>query len=418
MLFDILDTHLSVLKLLLSITESSVFMTDILVHDPSLLDWLVEVGEIRNPLDKHILQQELIIIERDHRDDQIFVRLVNALKHREQLRIGVRDISGLAQTSETFSALTTVAECIVKIITARVLATFSEQIDFSFAILGAGRLGVERMNFGSDLDLIFVHRSKKPQTISVSQEKAVSLAQHLLSLITSGGGVHKLYDVDTRLRPEGENAVLSTSFEEFQRYLEQRASAWERLAFMRARSIAGDMKLGGEVIRLLSQFIYQGKFSQSEIKKIMEIRTAMIENSQKTYPGLINVKIGSGSIADIDFIAQLYSAHFGAEKPGVRQKETTKILTALAEENLLSRHDVTTLLKLYSFFSDVEKALRIGSGRDVNTLPESANEFTRVGQLVGFKNMHRFKKRLEDVISLTQERYHHLVNHLFEQSVN
>ena len=64
----------------------------------------------------------------------------------------------------------------------------------------------------------------------------------------------------------------------------------------------------------------------------------------------------------------------------------------------------------------VEKAIRIGSGKSVNTLPPSGVELERVARLTGFKNVRRFKKRLDDAISVTGDYYDRLMPHLLDSA--
>jgi len=393
-LFDVLDANPSFFEVLLSITHSSIFITDILVRDPYLIDWLVEVGEILHSINTKEIQRELNLISTADEADELFTQACATLKNRETLRIGVRDITGLTKTSKTFMELSKIAECI------------------------AGRLGAGMMDFGSDLDLIFIYREpSKKYTGFDATSFSIKLAQYILSLIT-GSIAGKIYDVDARLRPEGGSSVLAVSLEEYKRYLDNRASEWERLALIRARPIAGSTNLGSEVNEIIHNFCYRKPFTGNEVKRIMEIRAIMIESSAKRHPRLINVKSGAGGLADIDYIAQSYAACYGASNRSLRYRETHRILEALGSASILERHDVSTLTELYSFLCGVEKALRIGSGRAVNTLPESEAELARIAQFQGFNKLGRFRKRLADVTSLTRELYDRLMNELLNRAEN
>ena len=234
---------------------------------------------------------------------------------------------------------------------------------------------------------------------------AFKLATRILGLINGGGGIYKMYDVDARLRPEGGNSLLAISLDSYETYLERRASEWERLAHVRSRAVAGSTALGKEAMELLHRFVYHGPFSLEEVERIREIRAIMVDSSLKRYPGLINIKSGPGGITDIDFIAQSYAAHYGRDNPSVRQRETGAIFDALGSDQIIERHDGTALLDLYTFLINVEKAIRCSSGKAVNTVPVSGTELSRVARLLGFKNVRRFNKRLEDVMTLTRE-YH------------
>ncbi|MBN1294667.1 MAG: hypothetical protein JXB48_22720 [Candidatus Latescibacteria bacterium] len=423
-LFDILLSNSTFFDLIISVTYGSVYITDILSSDPSLLDWLFEMAEILHPLNKKELHKELSRIDKEMKEDQSFIHSCLITKNREKLRIGARDITELSNTLSSLKELTDVAESIVKTVYDRSFRKISAlspflRNDYEFCIIAAGRLGAEIMNFGSDLDLIFVYNpgSRNKSNIEIP-ECSVKLAHNILFLLTGGGGPYKIYDVDARLRPEGGNSVLAISLEEYEKYLHKRASEWERLALLRARYIAGNKSLGSETISILNSFIYRKPFTHEEVERIINIRSAMVDSSLKRYPGLTNIKSGPGGISDIDFIAQVYSAHFGSENNNIRGRETTALLNILAKEKVIGQHTVSTLTELYTFLTDVEKVLRISSGKAVNTLPVSGPELTRISGMLGFKNIRRFNNRLDNVLSLTREHYERMMKELCDQAKN
>ncbi len=422
MLFDVMDKNPGFFKLLISITHGSRFLSDILIKDPSLLDWLMEAGEILKSINVNGLLNELKITDEINYDDITFTKECFRIKLREKLRIGARDISGLSTTKKTFSELTAVAECIVSVVFQRALREITTKTpllihNYAFCIISVGRLGCEMMDFGSDLDLIFVYKSISENKKNINiPGYSINLAQKILSLISGGGGAYKIYDVDARLRPEGGNSPLAVSLDEYRKYLNRRASAWERLAMVRARYLAGTENIGDEVMKELHNFVYRKPFTRSEITEIMKIRKIQSEDSLKRYHGLINVKSGYGGITDLDFIAQSYSIYFGVLNPQLRFRKTDEIFDALGSENILKRHDVSSFKELYSFLFNVEKVIRTGSGKSVNTLPKSGIELARVSRLMGFKNIRRFYKRLENVISMTKEIYERLMQDLLDYS--
>jgi glutamate-ammonia-ligase adenylyltransferase len=410
-LFDVLTGTPKLLELLVSIAHSSVFLSRMLVRDPSHLDWLVGGGELLIPPEPKELLREFHLIDRECVQNAAFIHRCQALKNREELRVGSRCVSGLANTRETFGELTTIAECAVRTVVERAMRLAApKHRSYKFSVIAAGRLGDGTMDFGSDLDLIFIYRgSDSPETA----ERSVNCAQLILSLL-SGGGAYKIYDIDARLRPEGGNSVLAVSLDEYRKYLDTRASVWERLAMIRARPVAGNTRLGEDFEESLHQFVYRGPYSRADISRIMDIRSRAVENSRKRYPGLVNVKSGPGGLADIAFIAQTYAAHYGAEHPALQVKKTEDILGALASEHLIDRSEALSLIEAYRFLCDTEKAVRIGTGRPVNTVPATGTESARVARLIGFGNIRRFIKKVEDVISLSRERYDRLMSGLLD----
>lgn len=420
-LFDLMNGNPKFFELLTGIAHGSVFITELLVNDPSLLDWLVEAGGIIHPVSRKQLDSELNEISSNAPDDRSFSRDCLRVKNREKLRTGTRDITGIAERGETFSELSKIAESIVEAAYNRARVSVrvtpgTNMSNYEFSVIAAGKLGSGMMDFGSDLDLIFVYRSDDDTNPAGIQEYSVLLAQKILTLLTGGGGPHKVYDVDARLRPEGGNSPLAVSIGEYHRYFEKRASVWERLALVRASTIAGMKSLGNDVNVLLQEFAYGPEFTRDQVDEILKIRKTMIAQSLKRYPDMVNVKSGEGGITDIDFIAQAYAASYGSACPSIRHRDTPGILDALGKEELIDRHDAATCIEQYFFLTAVEKAIRIGSGKSVNVLPKSGSELLRVMRLMDFDNVRRFQRRLNDVRTLTRELYERWMNRLKENT--
>jgi len=422
-LYNALEESSHFFKLIVSIANGSVFLTDIIVADPSLLDWLVEEGEIMHPIDDALFMKELSAVSAKAKDEHSFSNEVMILKNREKLRAGVRGIMKISETAGTFHALTRVAADVVSISYQYAQKAVAEKHPlpkgFAFCVLAGGRLGADMMDFGSDLDLIFVyhHTGDSSQALD-AQQRAIAIAHKMLSLIAGSGGVDRIYEVDARLRPEGGNAVIAVSLDEYKRYFKHRASPWERLALTRSKAVAGDSKFMKDTETAVEAFVYGRAFTQSEAQTLLSIREKMTAQSLKRYPGMINVKSGPGGITDIDFIAQSYTANYGVSNESLRLRSTQDILLALADADIINAHDAKTLDEMYSFLCDVEKALRIGSGRSINTIPASETESYRIAKLMEFKNARRFRQRLIEVTGRVHELYLTMMDDLLQQAPN
>ena len=174
--------------------------------------------------------------------------------------------------------------------------------------------------------------------------------------------------------------------------------------------------MAGDITYMLRGFVYRAPFSVQEIQRILDIRATMTDSSLKRHMGLTNIKSGPGGIADIDFIAQSYAAHYGGEKPALQKRETKAILSELASERIINGHDAATLTELHTFLDDVEKAIRIISGKALNTLPESGVGIMRISRMLGFNNVRRFNNRLSDVCHVTREYHERMMKELLDRA--
>lgn len=412
-LFDLLVNNENFFDLLLSVSSGSLFVTEILEKDPSLIDWLIETGNINHRLDSKNLIREIRDFDRNSLQIQDFTARCLNVGKREIMRTAVRDIIKLSSQEETFADLTDIAETIIKTGFERVFKASGLKNSIEMSVVAAGKLGSGNMNFGSDLDLIFIFRSGEGK--GDSQEKSVNLAFGVLGIISGSGGADKIYDVDMRLRPEGGNSPIAVSFEEYERYFEKRASVWEKLALVRAHHITGNGKICNEVDALIEKFVYSRPFTSDEIKNIIKIREKMAEDSVKKYPGLTNVKSNRGGLADIDFIAQTYIVHFGSLNTNLRKRDTRGIINLLSSFKIINPDDADVLNELYIFLSDVQKAIRIGSGKSINTLPLTGPELLRIADLLGFRNVHKFRNKVKDSMTRTREYYNILMNNLVKK---
>ena len=111
-------------------------------------------------------------------------------------------------------------------------------------MLGLGRLGGHSLTHASDLDIIYLHNvasgglsdGKRPLGPNDYFNRLASRVTAALSVPTAAG---PLYEVDTRLRPEGAKGMLVVSLEAFERYQREEAWTWEHMALCRARPVFG-----------------------------------------------------------------------------------------------------------------------------------------------------------------------------------
>ena len=117
-------------------------------------------------------------------------------------------------------------------------------------VVGYGTLGAGELGYGSDLDLVFLFEPRGSQSDGARplapEQYFARLARRVLSFLTVMTPSGRLYEVDTRLRPNGRAGSLVSSIEAFRAYQLDDAWTWELQALTRARFIAGSPALAGE----------------------------------------------------------------------------------------------------------------------------------------------------------------------------
>ena len=172
------------------------------------------------------------------------------------------------------------------------------------AILGLGRLGGCELTHASDLDLVYLYTGEpgvpsdgaKPLGPADYFNRLASRVSAALSVPTAAG---PLYEVDTRLRPEGAKGMLAVSLDAFDRYQRDEAWTWERMALCRARPLFGSPVVRKRVSALITEILAQPREGAQIAADAARMRSDM--ERHKPPAGPLDVKLGPGGLVDLEF---------------------------------------------------------------------------------------------------------------------
>lgn len=405
MLYRILSESQGLLDLILALCAESGFLADLISREPALLDWLTASDVLLRDRTEQEMAREFSAALSQAEGEEGRVAALNALKNRGLLRIGARDILGLADVTETLDQLALLAETVLR----RAHALSERKLTARWgtpmaadgrparvAVIGLGKLGGREMDFGSDLDLVFVHSDDGETTGGEDGQRMenlrffIDLAQETLNLLSHPTPYGLLYRVDARLRPEGGSALLALSLAAYDRYLSERATTWERLALCRARPVAGDAAFGREVLDRIDAFVVGEGLSEADIAEIAQMRGRMEEGGQEKYPGQVHLKTGRGGIVDVEFIAQTLQIAHARRFPDLRTPGALEALRRLRARGLLTGPDCKALTDAYLFLRTAEKAMRRADDHARNVLPEDPHALKVLARSVGFEDPSAF----------------------------
>ena len=301
------------------------------------------------------------------------------------LRIGARDLWGLAPLGETFEALTTIAE--TAIAAAAQLARSQVEREYGqlglasgrrnrFSVLGFGKLGARELNYSSDVDLVFVHESDDGTSSGGPRgtlpplaffTRVAERATKLLAEITGEGFVFR---VDLRLRPDGMNGPITSSLGGTLGYYEALGRTWERAALFKARPVGGDLDLGDQLLGELAPFIYRRTLDYTMIADLESMKARVEEQERSKGRERRNVKLGAGGIREVEFLVQSFAMVHGGKDRRLRERSTLGLLRVLLDVGLLQAADGAALAEAYVWLRRVEHALQIDEDRQVHTLPD------------------------------------------------
>ena len=422
MFFRILASNQGFRKLMLSLCVGSQFLVQVIRRNPGLLDWLVRPEVLLDPEAEvlHLspgmdaLREQLCAQVERYGDTPELAGGINAVKNRELLRFGTRDLVGLTDTFETFGALTMLADAVVQAVYEVVYARLIEKRgvprnrsgeEVGFVVLGLGKMGGGELSFGSDLDIVFVYGEDgetdgaRPQG---NLQFFIDLAQQMIAVLEQNTPQGKLYPVDPRLRPEGASGLLALSLESYSRYLETRASTWERMALSRSRVVAGDAVLGEKLLNLFEPFIVGSGFSDEEVATMLDIRKKMERKDGQKSRKVVSIKTDAGGIVDIEFIAQILQLKFAKDHPGLRSANTLEALRRLVEGGFLEAEDAQRLQQAFVFLRTVEKVIRRQDEQARTHLPTEDRALTAVARAIGFDTAEVFEGVLKNDMAQTR----------------
>lgn len=327
-------------------------------------------------------------------------------KYEELARITLRDLCDdlvpVEKTGETLAEVSHLADALLsralEIARARIarqvgpplwyLSGGSESFEPGFAVLGLGKLGSEELNYSSDVDLVYVYQSPPGSLENGPRDKTpgeyfARLAQAFGRIVSEVTPEGFLYRVDLDLRPEGKAGPLVIASENYLTYFEAWADTWEKAAFMKARVVAGDEHFGWRVVRAMDPMIYSGSIDYAGLEAIKDMKRK-VEADQERKAKTFNVKLGSGGIRDVEFIAQAAQLLHGGRIPQIRLRGTQETLRALADVNLYEDEEVERLLQAYWFLRRTENRLQMVGEQQTHALPDSLDALARLARAMGF----------------------------------
>jgi glutamate-ammonia-ligase adenylyltransferase len=329
------------------------------------------------------------------RSDLSFAGL-RAWKSQEMLRIGFREITGLAGFAETTRDITAVAEhCVHEVYSTcfEHLAKKWSRPKTGFGILAMGKFGGIELNYSSDIDLIFFYGEEGLLNPRFSyHEFFTRLAEKIIQIFSAPGD--PLFRIDVRLRPEGSHGPLVRSFDSVENYYAGYGETWERMALIKARGIAGDRELLYEFSQYLQPFIFPRTVSPDLLDEIAELKARIERDIVGAEDLHLNVKLGYGGIREVEFTLQTLQLLHGAKHAFLQERNTLKTLDALHQLQILPREHVHALRDAYIFLRAVEHRLQIQKEQQIHTLPARREFWLPIARTLGFQSVQPFAEAL------------------------
>jgi glutamate-ammonia-ligase adenylyltransferase len=270
--------------------------------------------------------------------DQGPQRRGGALRHffeLETARIAARDVLGLAGLRETGRALADLG--------AAVVSAGLKAVDpaVPMALIAMGSSGGAEIAYGSDLDVLVAYEG----TSAADADAAEQATTALFRLCNGSTPAEGIVRIDASLRPEGRQGPLARSLDAFEQYHRRWGATWERQALLRARPVAGDGSVIERFVTLADRAVWSLPFDEATEREIRRMK-ARVERERipPSDDPQFHLKLGRGSLSDVEWTAQLLQL-----RTGTRASSTRDALDRLSRGGFVDPGDATTLKEAYRF---------------------------------------------------------------------
>ena len=233
-------------------------------------------------------------------------------------------------------------------------------------VLGLGRFGGHSLTHASDLDIIYLHSAEQGGTSDGRKPLGPNdyfnrLARRITAALSVPTAAGPLYDVDTRLRPEGAKGMLVVSLTAFERYQREEAWTWEHMALCRARPVFGPPAEREQAARIIGEILRMPRDAAKLVRDAVKMRADMARH--KPAQGALDVKLGPGGLVDLEFATHVLqlTTHVGLN---TRLEDA---LEALAADSLVEANVVHALKLL----SRMLVMMRLVAPGDVKPTPDT-----------------------------------------------
>ncbi len=375
-LFDLLETvsrrgvylallteYPAALDRVLSVLGATRWGGGYLIRHPQLLDELLDDEAIASPFDwpafKDALRARLAAADGPEQQ----MDLLRHAQHAEVFRILLIDLAGQLSVEHVSDRLSELADAVLDVTIEVVWSQLAKRHRDvpKFAVIAYGKLGGKELGYASDLDLIFLYDDADDRSADVY----TTFTRRLITWLTTATGAGALFDIDLRLRPNGEAGLLVTDLDAFRRYQLREGDAantawvWEHQALTRARYSAGDAQIGADFETIRQQVLTTPRDGGVLAKEIVDMRGKVFAG-HPNQTELFDLKHDRGGMVDIEFIVQYWVLlHASSDAELIRNTGNIALLREVARFGLMGEDEAERVGAAYRKYRKLQHKLRL-----------------------------------------------------------
>jgi glutamate-ammonia-ligase adenylyltransferase len=373
------------LERVLAVLGGSRWAAGYLLRHPQLLDELLDDEMLGSPFDWPEFKRTLHarIEAADGAEQQM-----DLLRHAHQaevFRILLLDLGGKLSVEHVSDRLSELADAVLDVTIQTVWQQFARRHRAAprFSVIAYGKLGGKELGYASDIDIIFLYDDEDAS----APERYATFARRLITWLSTSTGAGILFDIDLRLRPNGEAGLLVTDIDTFRRYQLAESGAantawvWEHQAISRARFSAGDPEVGARFEAIRAQVLSTPREPQQLAREIVSMRQRVLEGHPNR-SDLFDLKHDRGGMVDIEFLVQYgVLLHAAAQPSLVRNTGNIALLREIARLGLISDAEAEQVGSAYRTYRKLQHAMRLDGMEKARVSP--AQLATERGVVIG-----------------------------------
>lgn len=361
-------------EILVTLFSGSQFLTEILLRNPDYFERLVAHRRLAAPKssDQDYTEAQEALAPFDSPAAQL--DRLRRFQSWELLRIGACDLLDLYDLPVVTRQLSNLAGSLIRTCL-KIAARETGGSPDDLTVLGMGKLGGRELNYSSDIDLLFL--------AAPGAENAQRMGQRLIDGLARVTDEGFLYRVDMRLRPWGQVGPLVSTVDGHLSYLKKNARPWEKQALLKARVVAGNRALGRSFLEQARPLVFE--LSNEEARRaVFAMKQRTEEQLRRDGREWGEVKLGEGSIRDVEFTLQYLQLSHGLRQPELLSAGTLDGLARMAAAGLLTAEEFRTLSDGYIFLRTIEHYLQMMDYRQTHALPQDPEAIAHLARRLGF----------------------------------
>lgn len=364
-----------------NLMAASPWAAQYVIQHPVVLDSLIDWRSLMEPIDFDRLRANLTadlsacLLADGTPDVEQQMNLMRDLQRQVSFQLLAQDIAGVLSVEALADQLSALADLLLEqtlywVWPLVLRCSPSEAPPPKFTIIAYGKLGGKELGYSSDLDLVFLFDDPDENAAEAYAKLARRLASWLSTMTSSG----RLYDVDLRLRPDGDAGLLAVSIEAFEQYQTKHAWAWEHQAITRARHVGGDPAVGASFERIRQEVLTLSRSPDQLSKEVREMRVKIGEgHPNKT--DLFDLKHDVGGMVDLEFVTQyLVLLHAHQHPELIPNLGNIALLGICGELGLIPKALAADAIQAYRILRKRQHALRLQGAERARVAPSEMKQ--------------------------------------------